>query len=56
MGKLEALREEIGAPLRLVTRTGYERATARSRQALEEDAFATLREEGRLASLERLYG
>jgi hypothetical protein len=55
-GKLEASREEIGAPLAPRCRIEYERATASSRQAVGEDAFASLREEGRLASLDRLYG
>ena len=54
-GKLEALREEIGAPLAPHCRSEYERATASSREALGEDAFAILREEGRLASLDRLH-
>ena len=56
LGKLEALREEIGAPLAARCCTEYERATASSREGLGEDAFASLREEGRLASLDRLDG
>jgi predicted ATPase/class 3 adenylate cyclase len=55
LGKLEALRQEIGAPLAPRCRTEFDRAIASSREALREDAFATLREEGRLASLDRLY-
>jgi len=34
----------------------FDRAIASCREALGEDAFATLREEGRLASLDRLHG
>jgi tetratricopeptide (TPR) repeat protein len=56
LGKLEALREEIGAPLAPRYRTEYERATARNREALGEDASVILREEGRLASLDQLHG
>ena len=56
LGKLEALREEIGAPLGPRYRTEYERATARNREALGKDAFASLLEEGRLASLDQLHG
>ena len=55
LGKLEALRQEIGAPLPPRCRTEFDRAVASSREALAEDAFTTLREEGRLASLDRLY-
>jgi hypothetical protein len=55
LGKLETLRQEIGSPLTPRRRTEFERAIAASREALGEDAFATLREEGRLASLDRLY-
>src|SRR4029077_12144865 len=56
LGKLEALREEIGAPVAPRYGTEYERATARNREALGEDAFAILREKGRLASLDQLHG
>ncbi len=55
LGKLETLRQEIGAPLTPRRRTEFDRAIASSREALGEDAFTTLREEGRLASLDRLY-
>jgi tetratricopeptide (TPR) repeat protein len=55
LGKLEALRQEIGAPLPPRCRTELDRAVASSREALGEDAFASLREEGRLASVDRLY-
>jgi len=56
LGKLEVSREEIGASVAPRCRSEYERATARSREALGEDAFANLREEGRLTSLDRLHG
>ncbi|PYL52270.1 MAG: hypothetical protein DMF33_07960 [Verrucomicrobia bacterium] len=55
LGKLEALRQEIGAPLTPRRRTEFDRAVASSREALGEDTLAILREEGCLASLERLY-
>ena len=55
-GKLEALREEIGVPLAPRCRSEYERATVSSREGLGKDAFATLQEEGRMTSLDRLYG
>jgi ATP/maltotriose-dependent transcriptional regulator MalT len=55
LGKLEGLRQEIGAPLAPRCRAEFDRAIASSREALGEDAFTTLREEGRLASLDRLY-
>src|SRR5207245_968918 len=55
LGKLAALRQEIGAPLTPRRRTEFDRAVASSREALGEDTLAILREEGCLASLERLY-
>jgi hypothetical protein len=56
LGKLEALREEIGMPLTPRSRGGWERAIEISRTALGEKSFSKVREEGRLASLDRVHG
>jgi predicted ATPase/class 3 adenylate cyclase len=56
LGKAEALREEIGMPLTPRSRDNWERAIEINSTALGEKSFSKLREEGRLASIDRLLG
>jgi hypothetical protein len=49
----EALREEIGAPLKDPKRARYEPLVAKAREALDEEAFAKLWADGRKLTPER---
>ena len=50
----EALREEIGAPLKDPERARYEPLVAKARDALGEEAFAKAWDEGRRLTPERV--
>jgi ATP/maltotriose-dependent transcriptional regulator MalT len=53
-GAAESLREDMGVPIPLSERAGYERAVTATRLLLEEQTFAAVWTEGRTMSLEQV--